>query len=108
MPALGASEDARERAYGAGIHVLFSLRVKDVDGRNKSGHDILLVRLALRVGQEHVPIKLHRHARAWRGHPRLSVLGQDVDGRNKSGHDGLRPSIRERENRLAGGILDLG
>jgi hypothetical protein len=23
MPALGASEDARGRAYGAGIHVLF-------------------------------------------------------------------------------------
>jgi hypothetical protein len=32
MPAHSAAEDARERAYVAGIHVLFSLRVKDVDG----------------------------------------------------------------------------
>src|SRR5579872_2409628 len=32
---------------------------------------------------------LHRHARAWRGHPRLSCL-QDVDGRVKPGHDDVR------------------
>src|SRR6185369_600235 len=31
---------------------------------------------------------LHRHARACRGHPRLSWL-QDVDGRDKPGHDDL-------------------
>jgi hypothetical protein len=31
MPALGASEDARERAYGAGIHV-FCASGEDVDG----------------------------------------------------------------------------
>jgi hypothetical protein len=30
---------------------------------------------------------LARHARAWRGHPRLSDLNEDVDGRDKPGHD---------------------
>jgi hypothetical protein len=39
MPAHSASEDARERAYGAGIHVLFCNTIKDVDGRDKPGHD---------------------------------------------------------------------
>ena len=38
MPAR-ASEDARERAHGAGIHVLFCSKIKDVDGRDKPGHD---------------------------------------------------------------------
>jgi len=38
MPAHSASEDARERAYGAGIHV-FSAANEDVDGRDKPGHD---------------------------------------------------------------------
>jgi hypothetical protein len=37
MPAHSASEDARERAYGAGIHVLFCNTIKDVDGRDKPG-----------------------------------------------------------------------
>jgi hypothetical protein len=32
MPALGASDDARERAYVAGIHVFFYVKVKNVDG----------------------------------------------------------------------------
>src|SRR5262249_16903396 len=33
-------------------------------------------------------IRLNRHARAWRGHPRLLYSKiKDVDGRNKSGHD---------------------
>jgi hypothetical protein len=31
MPAHGASEDARERAYGAGIHVFFASS-EDLDG----------------------------------------------------------------------------
>jgi hypothetical protein len=40
MPAHRASDDARERAYGAGIHVfLFGARKEDVDGRAKPGHD---------------------------------------------------------------------
>jgi hypothetical protein len=39
MPAHSASEDARERAYVARIHVLLSRRKKDVDGRHKAGHD---------------------------------------------------------------------
>jgi hypothetical protein len=39
MPAHSASEDARERAYVAGIHVLLSCAPKDVDGRDKPGHD---------------------------------------------------------------------
>jgi len=39
MPAHSASEDARERAYVAGIHVLFYSKIKDVDGRDKPGHD---------------------------------------------------------------------
>src|SRR5262245_6871202 len=37
-----------------------------------------------------MPSVPHRHARACRGHPRLSYLifrKRDVDGRNKSGHD---------------------
>jgi hypothetical protein len=38
MPAHIASEDARERAYGAGIHV-FRASSEDVDGRAKPGHD---------------------------------------------------------------------
>jgi hypothetical protein len=34
-------------------------------------------------------MKLNRHARACRGHPRLpSFKKQDVDGRDKPGHDG--------------------
>jgi hypothetical protein len=42
MPAHSASEDARKRAYGAGIHVFLRLgfQIKDVDGRDKPGHDI--------------------------------------------------------------------
>jgi hypothetical protein len=40
MPAHSASEDARERAYGAGIHV-FSASSEDMDGRDKPGHDAL-------------------------------------------------------------------
>jgi len=32
MPAHNASEDARKRAYVAGIHVLFYSKIKDVDG----------------------------------------------------------------------------
>jgi len=39
MSAHSASEDARKRAYGAGIHVLLLLLDKDVDGRAKPGHD---------------------------------------------------------------------
>jgi hypothetical protein len=31
--------------------------------------------------------KLRRHARARRGHPRLSRRKQDVDGRDRPGHD---------------------
>jgi hypothetical protein len=38
MPAHSASEDARKRAYGAGIHV-FCCPNQDVDGRDKPGHD---------------------------------------------------------------------
>jgi hypothetical protein len=38
MPAHSASEDARERAYGAGIHVLLYSK-KDVDAWHKAGHD---------------------------------------------------------------------
>jgi len=38
MPAHSASEDARERAYGAGIHVFWASS-EDVDGRDKPGHD---------------------------------------------------------------------
>jgi hypothetical protein len=38
MPAHSASEDARERAYVAGIHV-FCASNEDVDGRDKPGHD---------------------------------------------------------------------
>src|SRR5215467_658694 len=30
---------------------------------------------------------LLRHARAWRGHPRLAYGRKDVDGRDKPGHD---------------------
>jgi len=40
MPAHSASEDARERACAAGIHVLLaSSMTKDVNGWNKSDHD---------------------------------------------------------------------
>ena len=54
---------------------------KDVDGRNKSGHDV-----ETRTGLS------HRHARLNAAHPRLYDLAtsKDVDGRNKSGHDKLR------------------
>ena len=40
-PVIGPREFARARwlAYVAGIHVLKTERAKDVDGRNKSGHD---------------------------------------------------------------------
>jgi hypothetical protein len=38
MPAHSASEDARERAYVAGIHVFYASS-EDVDGRDKPGHD---------------------------------------------------------------------
>src|SRR5690242_18694350 len=40
MPAHSASEDARERAYVAGIHV-FCAASEDVDGRDKPGHDAI-------------------------------------------------------------------
>jgi hypothetical protein len=38
MPAHSASEDARKRAYVAGIYV-FLKQDQDVDGRDKPGHD---------------------------------------------------------------------
>ena len=41
MPEHRASEDARERAPGAGIHV-FCASGKDVDYRDKPGHDVPL------------------------------------------------------------------
>jgi hypothetical protein len=41
MPAHSASEDARERADAAGIHVFYASS-KDVDGRDKPGHDASL------------------------------------------------------------------
>jgi hypothetical protein len=40
MPAHSASEDARKRAYVAGIHVFLASK-EDVDGRDKPGHDAL-------------------------------------------------------------------
>jgi hypothetical protein len=47
------------------------------------------------------PQPLHRHARARRGHPRLSGLapGQDVDGRDKPGHDGKAITLRRLRHR---------
>jgi hypothetical protein len=39
MPAHSASEDARKRAYGAGIHV-FLPQKKTWNGRDKPGHEL--------------------------------------------------------------------
>src|ERR1700745_1850476 len=41
------------------------------------------------VGALEAPLRTWRHARAWRGHPRLvwSCAIKDVDGRDKPGHD---------------------
>jgi hypothetical protein len=45
--------------------------------------------------------KVERHARAWRGHPRLLYTNKDVDGRDKPGHDARRDAKRDPEYRNA-------
>jgi len=37
-------------AYVAGIHVLLFMTIKDVDGRNKSGHDDERVSIITKIG----------------------------------------------------------
>ena len=51
MPALGASEDARERAYVAGIHVFLLCTTKTWMAGTSPAMTSLIVRLAFRVAQ---------------------------------------------------------
>ena len=60
-------------ALVAGINVFGCCRKEDVDGRNKSGHDGEGPwSVAPGIGGMKRPRTLTRHARACRGHPRLS------------------------------------
>ena len=51
MPAHSRPKDGvASLAYVAGIHVLLFMIIKDVDGRNKSGHDDERVSIITKIG----------------------------------------------------------
>jgi hypothetical protein len=75
------------RGVTAGRETPMPAQIKDVDGRDKPGHDT-----GERRGRAHGPQPSRRHARPHGGHPRLpgnvsAGGGEDVDGRDKPGHD---------------------
>ena len=73
------------------IHVFSSQHIKkDVDARDKRGHDgSEYVAASCRQYRGRLTMALHRHGRTCSGHPRLfSGATKDVDARDKRGHDG--------------------